>query len=145
MKLLTWIRGRDERIPTRNDVAGGHDRQPRRTRTARPPTPALMNTHAHSRGVRIFLAVAGAVAAGYLWAVVFGDGVRGMKSVPSLDETDSFPDANAAFLVAIVCYAGSPVVASRFGDTNAQTSPLRWFGATAIVGACIFALSRLFV
>jgi hypothetical protein len=104
-----------------------------------------MNVHEHPRRVRLLSAIVGAVAAGYLWAVLFGDGVHGLRSGPQLDDAGAFPDANVAFLVAVACYLGSLWLAAWSGAINASTRLLRWLAATAVAGALVFALSRLFV
>jgi hypothetical protein len=59
----------------------------------------------------------GAAAAAYLWAVVFGDAIPGLKSGAALDKSNSdFPNANAAFLVAVATYLTTPFAAWWFAD-----------------------------
>jgi hypothetical protein len=61
-----------------------------------------------------------AVAAGYLWAAVAGDGIHGLKGTAALGKADSFPDANVVFIVALAVYGWSPLCAAFWGGADAR-------------------------
>jgi hypothetical protein len=106
-----------------------------------------MTLQSHPRFVRALCAIAGSLAAGYLWAVASGDGIPGLKDSAALDKSAYYPAANVAFIAAIGSYLLSPLVAA-WADGVAIAAPRylgRWFAATALLGACLFALSRPFV
>jgi hypothetical protein len=87
---------------------------------------------ARSRAKEALFAVAASAAAGYLWAVLFGDGLPGLKDTVGLADSDSYPDANVAFLVAAGVYLGSPVCAVWWADAlHGRGALLKWLGATA--------------
>jgi hypothetical protein len=104
-----------------------------------------MRIEGHTRVVATLCAIAGTLAAGYLWAVVFGDGIPGLKGVAALNNSDSYPNANAAFLVALALYVASPVVAASTGVFLTRAAVGRWLVITGLAGAVAFALSRLFI
>ena len=85
-------------------------------------------------------------AAAYLWAVIFGDGLHGLKLGPAIDKADSLPNANVAFVAALVVYAASPLAAWWWADfTASRNATPKWYAFTAIAGAFLFAVSRMFV
>ena len=95
------------------------------------------------RGVCV---IAGVAAAAYLWAVIFGDAVPGLKLGPAIESADSLPNANLAFVAAVVVYAASAWAAWCWADfaTTRNAAP-KWYGLTAIAGAILFGVSRMFV
>lgn len=103
-----------------------------------------MSLQSHARFVRALCTVVGSLAAGYLWAAVFGKGVPGLKGAVALDDSDSFPDANVAFLAALGFYVGSAFIVAWAGTVVATPHLGRWLATTAVVGACVFVVSRVF-
>jgi hypothetical protein len=98
------------------------------------------------RPIRGACALTAALAAGYLWAVVAGDGIHGLKGVDAVSNADSFPDANVAFILCIVAYGLSPLWAAYWSDFALEHYALtKWFAATALAGAALFAVSRLLI
>lgn len=72
------------------------------------------------------------MAAGYLWAVLVGDGIRGLKGVRAVSNANSFPDANVVFGVALFAYGFSPFGATYWSNPALGRHALsKWFGATA--------------
>ena len=85
-------------------------------------------------------------AAAYLWAVIFGDAVPGLKLGQALENADSLPNANLAVAAAVVVYTASPWAAWWWSDFAAtRTAAPRWYGLTAIAGAILFGVSRMLV
>lgn len=106
----------------------------------------MLSQRPHRPVKRGLCALLPSVAAGYLWAVIFGDGIHGLKSVSALNNSNSFPDANAAFLAALFVYAAGPFLAAWLsGLLLARGALLKWLAATAVAGAALFGLSRLLV
>jgi hypothetical protein len=101
----------------------------------------------HAAPVRVVSFMAGAVAVGYLWAVLFGDGVKGLQDSAQLDNSSTFPDANAAWIAAIGLLSASLLAVAITVRDMRSPGPLlvRWVGATVIAGAALFSLSRLFI
>ena len=104
----------------------------------------MRQLESHAR-FRQALCLAGAiVAAAYLWAVVFGDGVHGLKDNAALNESSSFPDASVAAAVGI--YFLSTMTAIWFSDVSVKRPALAaWGVSTALAGGGLFALSRIFI
>jgi hypothetical protein len=87
------------------------------------------------------------LAGGYLWAVVFGHALPGLKSTPALNRSSGpLPDANVAFLVAwlgfftsplplVWCAAAQPRVGGR------PLGYLRTLVISAAVGAALFGIA----
>jgi hypothetical protein len=100
----------------------------------------------HAVPVRIVSFIAGAMAVGYFWAVVFGDGIKGLQSSAQLTNSSTFPNANAAWCGAIALLVVSWIAALKTVRNMQARGRLvyRWLGATAVAGAALFALSRLF-
>ena len=103
-----------------------------------------MRIQGRKRIVAILCAIVGTLAAGYLWAVVFGDGVPGLKGAAALNSSNSYPDAGAAFIAALVLYVASPVLAAWQGVLLTRVAIGRWLVVTVLTGALTFALSRPF-
>ena len=98
------------------------------------------------QAIRAACFLAGVAAAACLWAVLFGDAIPGLKFGATLDNADSLPNANLAFAAAIVIYIGSPFAAWWWaGFAATRDAPPKWLGLTAIAGAILFGLSRMFV
>jgi hypothetical protein len=91
------------------------------------------------------LCLAGAIiATAYLWAVVFGDGVHGLKDTVALNKSSSFPDANVAFIAAVAVYFLSTMTAIWFSDIYVKRTALAgWVAWTTLAGGGLFALSRI--
>lgn len=88
-------------------------------------------------------AIAGSLAAGYLWAVAFGHGIPGLKGTEALAKATSFPDANVAFLAALGVYGASPMAAGIARGWLTTAALGGWLAITALIGAAVFALTRL--
>ena len=93
--------------------------------------------------------LAGSVAAAYLCAILFGDALPGLKDGYSLsqgpDSTD-LPNANLAFIAAVGVFLVSPVAKTWWTNRGfGYGQQFKWLGLTALVGAGLFAVSRLFV
>jgi hypothetical protein len=101
----------------------------------------------HAAPVRIVSFIAGAVAVGYLWAVLFGDGIKGLQSAAQLNNSSTFPNANAAWCGSIALLAASLIAALMTVRNMRPPGRLLglWLGATVVAGAALFALSRLFI
>ena len=101
----------------------------------------------HAAPIRVLSFVAGAIAVGYLWAVLFGDGVKGLQSSAQLDNSSTFPNANAAWCGSIALLGASLLAAAKTVRVLASPGRLlsRWMGATVAAGAALFVLSRLFI
>jgi hypothetical protein len=101
----------------------------------------------HAALVRVVSFTAGSVAAGYLWAALFGDGVRGTQDTSQLDQSSSYPNANIVFIAAGAVLLVAFLLAAKSTDNWESPGPMvrRWIGATIVVGAALFALSRLFI
>ena len=93
--------------------------------------------------MRATCAVAGSVAAGYLWAAAFGKGIPGLETAEQLDRSDSFPDANAALLLATLVYVASPAVASWAAKTIIPRAWASWLVVTGLAGGVVFGLAAL--
>jgi hypothetical protein len=97
--------------------------------------------------IRVVSFIAGAVAVGYLWAVLFGDGIKGLQSASQLDNSSTFPNANAAWCGSIALLVASLLAAAK--TVRDMRSPglllARWLGAIAVAGAALFIVSRLFI
>jgi hypothetical protein len=91
--------------------------------------------------------VISAVAAAYLWAVVFGDGIAGLAGSYTLDHRNysDLPNANYVFLAAVAAYLASPFLAAWWGSATGSLNIPRWFLLTGALGFGAFAASRLFV
>jgi hypothetical protein len=100
-----------------------------------------------ARVIRVMCFVAASGAAAYLWAVIFGDGIPGLKDGASLWNADSIPDANFAFVAAVAIYLFiSPFSAWWWSDmSTGHRQTVTWFGSSAVTGSVVFAVSRLFV
>ena len=108
------------------------------------PQPA--DSQLRPRVIRAVCLIAGVAAAAYLWAVFFGDALHGLKLGSAIDKADSLPNANLAFVAALVVYAASPWAAWWWADFTATRNAIpKWYGLTAIAGALLFAVSRMFV
>jgi hypothetical protein len=106
----------------------------------------MLRPQSHPQVMRALCAIVAAAAAGYLWATSFGDGIHGLKDTAALDNSNSFPDANVAMIVALVAYGFSPFFAARWSNLPFSTGALlKWFAGTALAGAALFAASRVFV
>jgi hypothetical protein len=97
--------------------------------------------------VRFVSFIVGSVAAGYLWAVVFGDGVPGLQDSAQLDQSSSYPNADVGFIAADALLLIAFLLAAKSVDNWQSPGPMvrRWIGATIVGGAALFALSRLFI
>jgi hypothetical protein len=95
-------------------------------------------------GVSILI---GAVGVGYLWAALFGDGLRGGKTGAALDNSSTYPNANAAILGVGVLLVASLFVWGSAGPKGARgpKDMLVWAASAAVVGLCLFGVSRLFI
>lgn len=81
----------------------------------------------------------GSAAAGYLWTVAFGRALPGLKLGGALDDADSYPGANFAFVAAVLAYLGSAYAAFWHGsDAVDRAAVFRPFFFTALVGAALF-------
>ena len=94
--------------------------------------------------IRVGCLVAASLAAAYLWAVLFGDGLHGLKDSATLDrQPDSdLPNANIAFLAAVGVYIGSLFYA--LWSAEWRFGALTWCALTAATGLGVFAATRLF-
>jgi hypothetical protein len=102
-----------------------------------------------SKLLRAGCLVTGSLAGGYLWAVLFGDGIHGLTSGATLANrpNSDLPNANVAFVVAICVYLASPMYAWWRTEWPQMYSRglLKWNALTATVGLVVFLVSRLFV
>jgi hypothetical protein len=90
----------------------------------------------------------GTVAAAYLWAVVFGHGLRGLKSSQALEkqpDSGDLPDANAAFVVALLAYFASALYAWWRGNSRLARRPVLWYAVTGAAGLATLGASLLFI
>jgi len=71
----------------------------------------------HAAPIRVLSFVAGAIAVGYLWAVLFGDGVKGLQSSAQLDNSSTFPNANAAWCGSIALLGASLLAAAKDSES----------------------------
>jgi hypothetical protein len=92
--------------------------------------------------IRAGCATAGCVAAAYLWAAIFGNGIHGLKGASALENTTDYPDANVAFIVAVGVFISSPIYDYWSTDTY-RASVAKWCALTAAVGLLLFGASRL--
>jgi hypothetical protein len=86
----------------------------------------------------------GAVGAGYIWAVVCGDGLHGLEGTAALDQSGNFPNANAALIAAIALYGASYFGIGISGLARRSRLFQAWV-AVGVLGAASFAISQLFV
>lgn len=100
----------------------------------------------HAAPIRVVSFITGAIAAGYLWAVLLGDGVRGLQSTAQLDNSSTYPDANVAWIAALGLLSASWVAAVKTVPYASASSRLavRWMVATFVAGGAFFVVSRLF-
>jgi hypothetical protein len=92
--------------------------------------------------------LAGSVAAAYLWAVIFGRALPGLKSGYALSQgsESDIPNANLAFIVAVGVFLVSPAANTWWTNRGFGTAQqLTWLGLTALAGAGVFAVAQLFV
>src|SRR5882757_5924640 len=68
------------------------------------------------QAIRAICFLAGVAAAAYLWAVLFGDAIPGLKLGAAIDNADSLPNANLAFVAAVAVYVESPFAAWLWAD-----------------------------
>jgi hypothetical protein len=100
----------------------------------------------HPGVIRALCAAVASAAAGYLLAVIFGNGIHGLKSGAALDNSTSFPDANVAFIAALLAYGASACIGAFSSRVDVERDVVfKWFAATAAVGAVVFGVSRLLV
>jgi hypothetical protein len=92
--------------------------------------------------IRAGCATASCVAAAYLWAVIFGDGIHGLKGASALENTTDYPNANLAFIVAVGVFISSPIYYYWSTDTY-KASLAKWCALTAAAGLLLFGASRL--
>jgi hypothetical protein len=95
------------------------------------------------RLVRILCTITASVAAGYLWAVAFGDGIAGLKGAYALNHSDSYPDANAAFEGAGAAYFVS-LFGVAWGGVVTRIDLTRWIVLTVVAGGLLAVVSRVF-
>jgi hypothetical protein len=96
-----------------------------------------------TRAVVLWYAI-GAIAAAYVWAVIFGDGIAGLKSATELDRGGSFPDANAALIAAGVVFVVAPLAGMWCAERWTDWVGLgQCYAVTAAVGAAVFAAVAL--
>jgi hypothetical protein len=114
-------------------------------------SPSELDVHRERLGLRLLRAcclVSGSLAAGYLWAVLFGDGIHGLTSGATLDHRPNadLPNANVAFVVAVLVYFASPMYAWWWTEWPKMYSGalVRWGALTATAGLAVFGVSRLF-
>ena len=102
-------------------------------------------THRHPTAILGMSVLTGAAGTGYLWAVVFGDGLHGLLGSAQLDRATTYPDANAALLAALGTWIASSLLALAAGAGGLLTgrAASAWTGATIMLGAVVFAISRL--
>lgn len=86
----------------------------------------------------------GAIGVGYLWAALFGDGLHGGKTGAALDNSDTYPNANAAILGVIVLLLASLALWGVAGSRD-RRDVLVWAASVAVVGLCLFGVSRLLI
>jgi hypothetical protein len=79
--------------------------------------------------------------------VLFGGGIKGLQSVSQLDNSSTYPNANAAWIGAIALPSTSLLAAGKTVTNLRSPGRLlgRWLGAMVIAGAALFVVSRLFV
>jgi hypothetical protein len=88
----------------------------------------------------------GGVAVGYLWAELFGDGLRGGKTGEALDNSNTYPNANAAILgVIVLLFASLFIWANSSGRDRGGTGMRIWAVSIPVIGLLLFAVSRLFI
>ena len=92
--------------------------------------------------IRAGCAIASCVAAAYLWAVIFGDGIHGLKTGAGLDDSTDYPDANLAFVVAVAVFIVSPIY-YHWSTNTYRAGIAKWCGVTGAAGLLLFAASRL--
>jgi hypothetical protein len=116
------------------------------------PIPAVVRHGAQARFVvrmpRTVCAISvliGAVGAAYMWAVQFGDGLHGLESTSALDQSGNFPNANAALIGAIGLYGAGCFGVGISGVAARRSRLLQAWAAVGVLGAGVFAISRLFV
>jgi hypothetical protein len=97
------------------------------------------------RVLAVVCVAVGAVAATYLWAVLFGHGLSGLKDSASLDRQSNsadYPNANIAFIAALIAFFGAGFYAWWWGDLRRGT-PVMWWAVTATAGLVIFGVALL--
>jgi hypothetical protein len=104
----------------------------------------------HPRAGAGVACLAGAVGAGYSWAAIFGDGIRGGRTGPALDNAPSYPNADAAAvgaiaLVGLGCLLLLASVSHMRGGHVSARQKLACLVLPAAAGLMLFLLSRLFV
>jgi hypothetical protein len=88
----------------------------------------------------------GGVGVGYLWAALFGDGLHGGKTGEALDNSNTYPNANAAILGVVVLLLASLFIwASSSGRDRGGTGMRIWAVSIPVIGLLLFAVSRLFI
>ena len=92
--------------------------------------------------IRAGCATASCMAAAYLWAVIFGDGMHGLKFASALENTTDYPNANLAFIVTVGVFISSPIYYFWSTDTYGA-SVAKWCALTATAGLLLFGASRL--
>lgn len=101
---------------------------------------------AHSAAARRAWLVLGSVSAAYLWAVVTGNGLHGLKDTAELDKGGPLPDANVAFIAAIGLVFISCFMRAYLGATVPRR-PIRLtplgssFAACLVVGGIVFVVA----
>jgi hypothetical protein len=100
----------------------------------------------HRRLVQAVCFVAAILASAYLWAVVFGDGIPGLKGVAELDRSSSYPDADAVLVGAVALWCIASLLAALSSTyTRVWKHPVRnWTGGTLLSGLLAFGVSRIF-
>jgi hypothetical protein len=96
------------------------------------------------RAIHILCLGGASLAAGYLWAVVFGHGLRGFKDPVALNNSSSYPDADAAFVGALGTYVGGLWGEAYIGRVHDAAGLKRWLIRTVAAGAVLFAGTRVF-
>jgi uncharacterized RDD family membrane protein YckC len=87
-------------------------------------------------------AIAASVAAAYLWAVIFGDGIHGGKTGSALENSRDLPNANGALIVAVGVFLASPLYYQWRTEPYGATLG-KWYALTAAAGLLLFGASRL--
>jgi hypothetical protein len=102
----------------------------------------------HPRFTHVAWLVIDGLAAAYLWAVLFGQGVPGLKSSVQLRGSSSFPDANVAFIAAGLCFGVSPFVVGLIAPVRLRASGrslgyLELLAVSAAAGAVLFGATQI--
>jgi hypothetical protein len=87
----------------------------------------------------------GGAGVGYVWAALFGDGLHGTKTGAALDNSNSYPDANAALLGAAALVVVSLFVWTSAAVPKGRKGLLIWAASLTGAGLCLFGVSRLFI